>query len=294
MENEKSMNNETSPLSSSLLRAKARGAASRLIVLLLFLVVVGAGCIYEFAVARPTFQAAWEKIQQIDDGTMEIDGERMEPSEITSLQIQEMLGREPFKVDNELHKECRVETYRWPSGMVLKNHDIHIVYTKLNDAIQEKQPKLKDKFFYYSASAGQPLDLEQNFPKEKQTLVVNLNPPQISMGGGPPGGGGQGGQQRRRRRGGGGDPSPKKNDEATDEAKEDGEKKMAETKEEAVEEPKKEMMEEAKEQPAEGSGEKAEEKMTEEKAEKKMEEKMEEKVEEMMEKKKEDPEKSDG
>ena len=34
------------------------------VLLLLFLLVIGAGCIYEFAFARPEFQAAWEKIEE--------------------------------------------------------------------------------------------------------------------------------------------------------------------------------------------------------------------------------------
>lgn len=166
--------------SSSLNQRKSRGASTRLIVLLLLLVVVAAGCIYEFSVARPTFQSAWDKIQQIDNGTMEIDGERIEPSEITSKQVQELLGQAPANVDETIHEDCVVETYRWPSGMVVKNHDIHIVYTKLKDGLVETKPELKGKYFYYSASAGQPLDLDDNFPPEKRTIVVNLNAPALA------------------------------------------------------------------------------------------------------------------
>ena len=159
-------------------RTARHGKSARLVILLLFLVVVGAGCIYEFSVARPAFQEAWEKIRKVDEGPTS--------SEFTSEQIQEMMGRPPANTDDSLHDECVVETYRWPSGMLVKSHDIHIVYTKLKKAIEESQPKLKGKLYYYSASAGQPLDLDNNFPQERQTIVINLNAPTPSMGGGGP------------------------------------------------------------------------------------------------------------
>lgn len=168
------------------------GSSTRLTVLLLFLLVVGAGCIYEFAFARPAYQTAWEKIRKVDESKTS--------SEHTSEQILEMMGQEPFRVAEDLHDECVVHTYRWRSGLLVKNHDIHVVFTKLNPILLEKRPDLEGKLYYYSASAGQPLDLDANFPQEKQTLVENLNAPMMSVGGGgapPPNQQGGGRRQRR-------------------------------------------------------------------------------------------------
>lgn len=196
-------------MSKSQIQASNRqGSSTRLTVLLLFLLVVGAGCIYEFAFARPEYQEAWDKVRKVDESP--------DSSEYTSEQIQEMMGQEPFRTDDSLHENCVVHTYRWRSGLLVKNHDIHVVYTKLNPMLLEKNPELKGKLYYYSASAGQPLDLDTNFPQEKTTIVENLNPPMMSIGGG--GGGGQQQQRRQRQNRGEGDDDKAKEAENTDDA----------------------------------------------------------------------------
>ena len=155
-----------------------RASSSRLTVLLLFLVVVGAGCIYEFAFARPSYQKAWDQIRKIDKSPTS--------SEYTASNIEELMDRAPHRVDDTLHEDCIVHTFRWRSGLLVKNHDIHVVFTKLNDALIEKRPELKNELYYYSASAGQPLDMVSNFPVEKKTIVQNLNPPNMGLAGTAP------------------------------------------------------------------------------------------------------------
>ncbi|MGI9519322.1 MAG: hypothetical protein ACR2NP_19885 [Pirellulaceae bacterium] len=153
-----------------------KGSSARLIILVLFLIVVGAGCIFEFAYARPQFQSAWEKIKSVDASSK--SGEK------TSEDIQSLMGREPAAIDETLHDECVVHTYRWPSGLLFKSHYIHVVFTKLKPGLVEKKPDLKGKLFYLSAAADMPLDVEENFPKEKETIVMNMNPPNLNIGGG--------------------------------------------------------------------------------------------------------------
>ena len=171
-------------VSSRNLTSKRTASSTRLTVLLLFLLVVGVGCIYEFAFARPSFQAAWEKIQKIDQSR--------DSSNKTAAEIEELMGRPPFRTSEDVHEDCVVQTYRWQSGLLVKNHDIHIVYTKLTKQLEDLRPELKGTLYYYSASAGQPLDMDLNFPKEKQTIVENLNAPMMSLGGAPPPGRQQG------------------------------------------------------------------------------------------------------
>ena len=172
-----------------IVQSDRQASSTRLTVLLLFLLVVGAGCIYEFAFARPKFQAAWEEIQKIDQSR--------DSSNFTAEQIEELMQQAPHRVDADVHPECVVHTYRWPSGLLVKNHDIHIVYTKLNEKLLSHRPELKGQLYYYSASAGQPLDLDLNFPKDKQTIVENLNAPMMAMGGGAPPPARQGGADKK-------------------------------------------------------------------------------------------------
>lgn len=76
-------------VSSRNLTSKRTASSTRLTVLLLFLLVVGVGCIYEFAFARPSFQAAWEKIQKIDQSR--------DSSNKTAAEIEELMGAPPFE-----------------------------------------------------------------------------------------------------------------------------------------------------------------------------------------------------
>ena len=155
------------------------GSSTRLTILVVFLIIVGIGCIFEFTYARPQFQAAWEEIKTIDGSA--------DSGEYTSEKVEKLIGKKPVRIDENMHDDCVVHTYRWRSGLLVKNHDIHVVYTKLKKGIEKLNPKYKGRVYYFSASAGQPLDPIENFPLEKESIVINLNPPQI-MGGGIPGG----------------------------------------------------------------------------------------------------------
>ncbi len=157
-------------------RPRRNASSTRLIILVLFLVVVGAGCIYEFAFARPQFQSAWEKIKTVDASSK--SGEK------TSEDIEELMGRAPAAIDESQHEECIVHTYRWPSGLLVKSHYIHVVFTKLKPGLVETRPELEGKLFYLSAAADMPLDPDDNFPLEKETILMSMNPPGLSMGGG--------------------------------------------------------------------------------------------------------------
>lgn len=160
-------------------RTSRNASSTRLIILLAVLVIVGIGCAYEFGVARPAFTSAWDEIRKIDGSSSS--------SNYTSESIVELIG-EPVSVEDEYRDDCVIHTYRWPSGLLVKNHEIHIVFTKLNPRLSKKLAESGDDratdLFYYSAVANQSLDPEANFPIKKKTIVQNLNPPPVSMGGG--------------------------------------------------------------------------------------------------------------
>ena len=108
-------------------------------------------------------------------------------SNYTSKNIAELIG-EPAVVNDSYRSDCVIHTYRWPSGLLVKNHEIHIVFTKLSPLLSKKLAESGDEratdLYYYSAVAGQSLDPEANFPIKQKTIVQNLNPPPVSMGGG--------------------------------------------------------------------------------------------------------------
>ena len=104
-------------------RTSRNASSTRLVILLVVLVVVGIGCAYEFSVARPAYSAAWDEIKTIDASS--------DSSNYTSKNIAELIG-EPAAVDDSYRSDCVIHTYRWPSGLLVKNHEIHIVFTKLS------------------------------------------------------------------------------------------------------------------------------------------------------------------
>lgn len=153
-------------------------SSTRLTVLLIVLFILGIGCIYEFAVARPAYSAAWDEIKKIDASS--------DSSNFTSEKITKLIG-EPASIDPNYRDDCVVHTYRWPSGLLVKNHEIHIVFTKNNPQLSKKleasNKAYEPSFYYYSAVAGRALDLENNFPIVKNTIIQNLNPPPVTMAG---------------------------------------------------------------------------------------------------------------
>ena len=157
-------------------RINRKGSSTRLTLRLVLLLIVGLGCAYEFGVARPNYQTAWEAVKVIDNDS--------DPSNFTSKDIDEEIGQEAFRTDDSMREDCIVKTYRWRSGLLVKNHDIHIVFSKFPPLMIERNPDLEGVYHYYSAVAGQPLDPELNFPIQKETIVQNLNPPPVNMGGG--------------------------------------------------------------------------------------------------------------
>ena len=155
-----------------------KASSTRLTILLIVLVILGIGCIYEFSVARPAYTTAWNEIRKIDASR--------DSSNYTNKKITELIG-EPVSINPNYRDDCVVYTYRWPSGLLVKNHEIHIVFTKNNPQLSKKlEANVKGyepSFYYYSAVAGRALDLEKNFPLQQETIIQNLNPPPVTMAG---------------------------------------------------------------------------------------------------------------
>ncbi len=161
-------------------KVNRNASSTRLTILLLVLLILSIGCVYEFFVARPAYNAAWDEIKKIDASG--------DSSNYTSEHVRELIG-EPVSVNDTIRSDSVVYTYRWPSGLLVKNHEVKVVFTKINPLLSAQSAKNVENqvptLYYYSAVAGQPLDLEANFPTVKKTIVQNLNPPPVVLGDGP-------------------------------------------------------------------------------------------------------------
>jgi hypothetical protein len=189
--------------------------AARQVILFLVLAIVGAGGVYEFAFARPAFMAAWKQIEGIDESN--------DSGTFTAEKIEKLINRKPAFCD-ESKDNLEIRTYRWRSGLLFKNHEIFVVYTKILPAIVKENPKYENDRYYFSASAGTPIT-EANLPAERTTLVFNRNPP--SMGGGPPPSDASGGNNKKGKEAGSGQGDDKKSDGADgDESAADGKDEM--------------------------------------------------------------------
>ncbi len=156
-----------------------RAVAARQVILLLILIVVAGAGAYEFGIARPAYESAWDKISNIDSS--------IDSGNYTAAQIEEMIGKKPVAIEeDEWAENVEIRTYRWQSGLPFRSHNIYVVYTRILPALLREKPELADVRYYYSASGGTPIT-ESNLPAEKPTFVSNKNPP--NLGGGAPGGG---------------------------------------------------------------------------------------------------------
>ncbi len=173
------------------MKARLHGTAVRrhgivfrqVLLFLILVIVVGAG-VYEFAYARPAFQAAWNEIQAIEESD--------EVVSITPEEIESRIGRQPFLVE-EAPGNLEIRTYAWRSGLVFRYHVIRVVYTKNLPILVNRKPELADDRYFHSASANSKPEL----PEEKISIVRNLNPPQMA-GGAPPAAGSDEGPRTRK------------------------------------------------------------------------------------------------
>ena len=108
------------------------GAASRsgnprqtvlLFVLVLMIIALG----YDYRVARPGVNDAYDKITQ---KSMQVNANSTET--LTNLGVRELLGMEPSEILEEPNGDM-VEVFKWRSGLPIRTHDLYSVYKKNGD-----------------------------------------------------------------------------------------------------------------------------------------------------------------
>lgn len=98
-------------------KAKAGGGSIVVkIVLIVVLIAAVGGVVYEFAVASPQSNAAYEKL----DAMM---AEKKYPSQ---EEVREAIGKDPSET-REVEGRT-VETYSWRRGLLINSHELHVVY----------------------------------------------------------------------------------------------------------------------------------------------------------------------
>ncbi len=90
------------------------------------LVVLSSGLVYDFTVARPAVEAAYDRVSQRNQ---DFNAERKHQA-MRDHDIQELLGFPPDRTfeDQGMH----VEVYSWRAGLPFRSHDLYCVYRTVN------------------------------------------------------------------------------------------------------------------------------------------------------------------
>jgi len=120
----------------------ARKGSRRQKILILALILMVGGLIYDRQVARPSSQQAYDKaLELVDKNVMTAaDGES-----VTNQAVQAAFGKKPSKlVETE---DYTIETFRWRRGLLVLSYDVNVVYAHedgrlvLKNALLNKMPE---------------------------------------------------------------------------------------------------------------------------------------------------------
>jgi len=104
---------------------KAKKRNTRLLVLIGLLAIAAFALWYDYQVARPAVDRAYE---QVAAANLEINRSRQH-GRMTNVDVQSTLGRAPS--ETFVSGLFTVEAYRWNAGMPMKTHDYYAVYSKI-------------------------------------------------------------------------------------------------------------------------------------------------------------------
>lgn len=107
-------------------KGKPSGGNSRQTVLLVVLVLMVCALLYDYQVARPAVDKAYD---QIAEKSMLINSQSTDV--LTNAGVKELLGLEPSSSFEEVNGDL-VEVYSWRSGLPIRTHQLFTVY-KMND-----------------------------------------------------------------------------------------------------------------------------------------------------------------
>ncbi|MCH1495981.1 MAG: hypothetical protein L7U72_12175 [Rubripirellula sp.] len=172
-----------------------RGGGPRQTVLLVLLGVMVVALAYDYKVARPNVDAAYEKIVT---KSMQVNSKSTEV--LTNLSVRELLEMEPSETREEANGDL-VEVFSWRSGLPIRTHNLYAVYKKNGENWLFHR---HSKFIHESSS-----DVSQHDVKGGTVIMSagtdadQSDPDAVSEGGGEmlegsPDGGGEGGRPQGR------------------------------------------------------------------------------------------------
>ena len=107
---------------------KNKASTIRTIVLVGFLVVLGAALAYDFAVARPAHKKSFDEV-----GDMVEEGKTMDD-------VHELIGKDPIETRSN-KQDITIEKYSWRSGLLVTTHIFYVTYDrKLLNRIEGVEP----------------------------------------------------------------------------------------------------------------------------------------------------------
>ena len=173
----------------------ARGGGSRQTVLLVLLGVMIVALAYDYTVARPNVDAAYDKIVT---KSMQVNSKSTEV--LTNMGVRELLEMEPSETLEEANGDL-VEVFSWRSGLPIRTHNLYAVYKKNGD---EWLFHRHSKFIHESSAEVSQHDVKGGTViMSAGTDADQSDPDAGSEGGGEmsegsPEGGGEGGRPQRR------------------------------------------------------------------------------------------------
>jgi hypothetical protein len=99
-----------------------KSGSKRSKLLIVILVVLLAALAYDYVVARPNVDSAYDRIAE---KSVEVNANTTEV--FTDADVQELLGRKPSRTFNDVDGD-RVEVYSWRAGLPFRTHDLFVVY----------------------------------------------------------------------------------------------------------------------------------------------------------------------
>ena len=158
------------------------GSGRKLFLVLLLLVAVAA-LGYDFLVAKPAWEEAFNRAQTMQDPKKDSQGEAIQENgrivrlgdvdgdgDITPKDVKQFLNRAPSTSESPADNTL-VETYSWRRGIPFATYDVHVIYSRG-----------KNSTTLYSVSKRRPKaeDLRQRFETRDD------RPPGLGVAGGPP------------------------------------------------------------------------------------------------------------
>jgi hypothetical protein len=158
-------------------KSASSGSGRKMFLVLLLLVAVAAFG-YDFFVAKPAFQAGYEKLQSMTDpkkddtgnpifvnSSIVKQGDLNGDGYITIEDVHEVIGRAPSATETPENSDSTiVETYSWTRGIPFMTYDAYVVYSKGEEhttmyAVTERKPEKKDYRQKAKTLQDRPADL---------------------------------------------------------------------------------------------------------------------------------------